>query len=45
MSPVHETAQLVPLVHAAKIDTIAQPDGNPSGQVAVVRNEYRFAIS
>lgn len=44
MGPVHESAQLVPLIHAAKINTITQPDGNPSGQVYVVCNEHRFAI-
>ena len=44
MGPVHEPAQLVPLVHAAKINTITQPDGNPSGQVYVVCNKHRFAI-
>ena len=44
VSPVHEPAQVVPLVHTAKIDTITQPDGNPSGQVYVVCNKHRLAI-
>ena len=42
MCPVHEPAQVVPLVHTPERDTVAQTDRHPPCNVQVVRNEYRL---
>ena len=44
MRPVHQPAQLVPFVHAANADSIAQPHGHPLRQVDIVRDQERAMI-
>jgi len=44
MRPMHQTTELVPLVHAAKFDSIAQADRHALRQVNVVRNQQRLSI-
>lgn len=42
MCPVHEPAQVVPLVHTPESDTVAETDRHALCNVQVVRNEYRL---
>ena len=43
--PVDDATEVVPLVHAAELNTIAQPDRYPSGQVDVVCNQQRLSAA
>lgn len=39
MRPMHQSTQLVPLVHTANVNSIAQPDRHAFREVDVVRNQ------
>lgn len=41
--PVHETTQVVVLVHAAKCDPVAECDRHAVSKIQVVRDEQRLA--
>ena len=45
VSPVYESAQVIPLVHAAHADAIAQTDGDPFGEIEVVRDQQRLPFA
>ncbi len=45
MCPMHETTEVVPLVHAAESNAITQPDGDASGQVDIVGNQQRLTVT
>lgn len=42
MRPVHEAAEVVPLVHATKSDPVTNGDWNPAGKIYVVSNKQRL---
>lgn len=41
MRPVHETAQIVPFIHAPDLDAIAQSYGYRVSEVDIVRDQQR----
>ena len=45
VSPVHQTAELVPLVHAAHVHAIAHADRDALGKIDVVRDQQGLAIA
>ena len=45
MGPVHETTEIVPLVHAAHLDTITHADRHAFGKVNVVRDQQGLPIA
>lgn len=42
--PVHQAAEFIPLVHAAKLHPIAHAQRHTPGQVDVVRNQQALPI-
>jgi len=45
MRPVHESPQVIPLIHAADMDTIAHAQRYAPGEVEVVRDQQCSAIT
>ena len=43
--PVHQSAAFVPLVHAAKSQSIAEADRHPVGQIDVMSDQQRMTIA
>ena len=43
--PVHEPAEVIPLVHAAHDNAIAEADGDAFGEVEVVRDQQRLPFA
>ena len=43
--PVHQAAEVVPLVHAAELHAISKADRYTVGQVDVMRNQQRVATA
>jgi len=41
---VHQPAQLIPLVHAAKLNPVTHPDRDTLGQIEIVGDQQRIAI-
>ena len=39
MCPVHEATKIIPLVHAAKAQSVTQPDGHTICDLDVVRDQ------
>ncbi len=42
--PMHESAELIPLVHAAKLDPVPQSKRDALRQIDIVRNQQGLAI-
>ena len=42
--PVHQPPEVVPFVHTAKFEPIAQADRHPFGQVDIVGDQQRAAL-
>lgn len=45
MRPVHESAQVVPLIHATYAHPVAHPKRDAFGEIDIVRDEQRAAIA
>ena len=45
MRPVHQPTEIVPLIHSAKHDSVADADRHAFGEVDVVCDQYRAAIA
>ena len=45
MCPVHETAEVIPFVHAAKGDPVADGDRNAFCKVNVVRHQHSLPVA
>ncbi len=45
MGPVHESAKLIPLVHAPNLGSIAHTERYAFREVEVVRNQQRPAVA
>ncbi len=45
MRPVHETAEVIPLIHTAYLDAIAHTKRHAFGEVEVVRNQQRPTVT
>jgi len=45
MCPVHEAAQVIPFIHAPNLHAIAHTNRNAFGQVDVVCDEQRYAVT
>ena len=43
--PVHQSAQIVPLVHATDVDAIAHADRDAFGQIDIVSDQQGLAIA
>ena len=44
MRPVHQAAEIVPLVHAAKLEPVAQSERDPLCQVDVVCDQQGLTV-
>ena len=45
MRPVHEAPEVVPLVHTAHGDAIAEPDGDACRELEVVGDQERLPVA
>ena len=45
MRPVHQSTEIIPLIHAADLYTIPQANGHPLCQVNVVCDEQGLAVT
>ena len=45
VSPVHEPAKIIPLVHAAKFDPVTHTNRHTLCKIDIVRNQDRLAIA
>lgn len=45
MRPMHQPAELIPLVHAAKPDAVPHAEWNTTGQIDIVSDQQRLAIA
>ena len=43
--PVHQSAEVIPLVHAANVDAITHTDGHAIGEIEVVCDQQGLAIA